>query len=283
MANEIGQTEVTAASQALVANVVQTVLKQKSILMGTVDDYSKFAVKGSKSVSVPKRTQYAAADKSENTDLTSQVLTYSVDTIALDKHKAIYSKLERIAGAQANVDVASDILLESAAELALQIDKDIITQLKLISTSAPDHWLDYVDTAGNALAIADIVNARKLLNKQNVPLDNRFMVISPDKEADMLNITNFIQAQNYGSNQPLINGEIGRVMGFTVLVHNSLSALDSLFYHKSHCGFAMQIQPEFATMFQLASVSDEFLLHQLYGTKVMSAGIRGVYLDGAGV
>lgn len=283
MANEIGMTEVTATAQDLVAGIVQEVLKQQSILLPTVTDYSAYAVNGAKSVSIPRRTQFAAADKSENTDLTAQVLTFAADQILLSKHKAVYAKVEKIAGAQANVQVASEVITEMAAELALQIDKDIITELKLASAAAPDHKLDYANTPTDTLQAVDILEARRLLNVQNVPMMDRYLIISPDQEKAMLQIANFIEVDKYGADAvALKNGELGKIYGFTVLVHNALAAIDSLIYHKSAVGFARQLQPEFATQFQLASVSDEYLLHHLYGCKVLDSGKRQVYFNGTG-
>lgn len=279
---EIGLTEVSATSQEIVASVVQTVLKQESILMPTVDEYSRYATPGSSVVKVPRRTQFAAANKAENTNLTAQELTFSTDDISLNLHKAIYAKLERRAGIQANVMVASEILVEQARELALQVDKDIITQLKLVSSAAPDHLLDYANTPTDTLQQTDILEARRLLNIQKVPMADRFMVISPDQEKAMLLISDFVRADAYGSASGLINGEIGRVFGFTVLMHTELTAAEVLFYHKSHVGMAMQLAPEYKTDFDLASVSDEFLLHQLYGVKVMDSGKRGVLFNGTG-
>ena len=278
---EIGLTEVGATSQAVVANVVQQVLKQKSILIPTIEDFSRFAAPGALSVGVPRRTQFAAADKTENTSLTAQELTFAADTISLNKHKAIYASLERIASVQATPDVQAEILVEMAGELALQIDKDIITQLKLVSTSAPDHLLDYAATGG-PIAQADILEARRLLNIQNVPMQDRFLVVSPDQEKAMLSIADFVRADAYGSAGGLMNGELGRLYGFTVLMHTSLSAVDSLMYHKSHAGMAMQLAPEYHTNFDVPKVADQYLLHQLYGVKVMDLGKRGVYFNGTG-
>jgi hypothetical protein len=282
MANEIGLTEVSATSQAVVANIVQTVLKQESILLPTVSDWSRFAGPGAASVKAPRRTQFSAGDKTENTALTAQELTFAVDTISLDKHKAIYAKLERIAGLQAVPDVQAEIIVEAAKELALQVDKDLIVELKLVSTSAPDHLLDYANTPTDTLAIADIVNARMLLNKQNVPMSDRFMVISPEQESAVLQIGDFVRADAYGNANGLMNGELGRIYGFTVLMHTQLSAAQALFYHKSHVGFAQQMAPEFRQDFNLSLASDEYLLHTVYGTEVLDSGKRGVYYNGSG-
>jgi hypothetical protein len=63
-------------------------------------------------------------------------------------------------------------------------------------------------------------------------------------------------------------------------MHTELAAAQSLFYHKSACGFAMQLGAQYSTNFQLASVSDEHLLHQVYGSKVLDSGKRQVYYSG---
>ena len=280
---EIGVTEVTASSQEIVSSIVQDVLKQKSILLPTVMDYSSFAIPGSDMVKIPRRTQFAAADKTENTALVAQELTFSVDTINLTTHKAIYASLERIAGVQNMVNTEAEIIKEMAAELALQVDKDLLTQLKAVSTAAPDHLLDYVDTVGDVIAAADILEARRLLNVQNVPQEDRFMLISPTKEKEILSIPTFVEVDRYGPNDAISNGELGRIYGFRVMMHTQLAAAESLFYHKSHVGYASQLNAEFKKDQDLSKVADEYLLHSIYGATVLDTGKRGVFYNGSGV
>lgn len=274
----INVTEVDATRAALIASIVQEVLKQKSVLIGTVTDYSKFGTKGAKSVSIPRRNTFAAADKAADTDLTSQALTFAADTIAFDKHKAIYAVLELIAGFQSSVNVDQEILMEMANELALQVDKDIYTQLKLASAAAPDHRVAF---AGATLAKGDIIGARKLLNIQNVPMDGRILLINPTHEAEMLAIDDFVRADSYGNSGGLVNGEIGRVYGFSVLMSNVVTDLNVVAYHKSAVGLAFQLSPDYKTDTNLKAVAQEFLLHQLYGVKVLDSGKRQVLLGTA--
>lgn len=279
---EISYTETQATAQALVASIVQETLKQKGVLMPTVSDYSSFAVKGAKSVAVPRRTQFAAAAKAENTALTAQEITFAVDTIDLNLHKAIYAALERAPDMQANVAVQAEMIQEMANELSLQVDKDIITQLKLASAAAPDHRIQYANSPTNTIQQTDILEARRLLNVQKVSMDNRFLVISPDQEKAMLLISDFVRADSYGNAGGLMNGELGRIYGFTVLMHTELAAVETLVYHKSHVAYASQIAPSFDTDKDLKNVSDEFLLHMLYGVKVLDSGKRGVLFNTAG-
>lgn len=276
---EMGLTEVSATSMDVVSALVLQTLKQESKLLPTITDYSQFAVKGAASVKIPRRTQFTAADKAENTDLVAQELTFSVDQISLNKNKAIYAALEKIAELQATPDVEAEIIMEMAKELALQVDKDIYAQLLLASAAAPDHRIAYV---GASLAQADILEANKLLKVQNIPVpQDCYMIVSPKDEKSLLGIADFVQAQTYGSPEGLVSGVIGRVYGFNVLVSNVATDDRAILYHKSAVGFASQMQPQYSTNYLLKSTSQEYLMEMIYGVKVLDGGKRQVLLGSA--
>jgi len=282
----MGVTEIVATSMDVVANLVQETLKQKSILLPTVTDYSRFAVKGSKQVDVPRRDQLAAGDKSENTDLTLDQLTFSVDSIVLNKHKAIAVELEDIARIQATPDIEAEIVQEMALELALQLDKDFITQISAVSAAAPDHIIDYANSPTDTIQQTDILEARKLLNDQIVPQTDRFLLIGPDQEKQMLLLSDFVRVNAYGPGAGLSGGlreaELGRIYGFTVMMHTSVAADTVFFYHKSHVGYATQLNVRFDRDRNVLNVADTFVMSWLYGTIVLDSGKRGVELNTSG-
>lgn len=275
---QIGLTEVSATSMDVIASIVQETLKQESKLLPLISDYSAFAMKGAQSVKVPRRTQFTAADKAENTALTAQELTFAVDTISLAKNKAIYAALERVAEIQATPNVEGEIIMEMAKELALQVDKDIFTEIALASAAAPDHRVAFV---GSDVAQVDLLQARYLLNAQNVPMDNRFLGIAPDQEKALLSIADFVRADAYGSAGGLINGEIGRIYGMTVVMSNVFTAARAYVWHKSAVGFAQQMTPEYSTDVDLKNTAKEYLLQHVYGVEVLDSGKRQVLLGSA--
>lgn len=277
----ISATEVGTSRADLVSSIVQETLRLNSVYMGKVLDYSASVPPGSKSVYIPRRGTFTAETKAEDTDLTSQALTFTQDQLTLS-HKAVLSEVEVIADLQSAINVESEVIKESALELAAAIDDMIRVQLKLASTSAPDHLLDYADTSGNVIALADVVNARKLLNTQYVPMQERYMAVSPLKEAELLSIASFIQAERYGSAQPIQNGEIGSIMGFKVILDPGLSSTQTIFWQKQACAVAVQLQPQFEKMMNLPGVKMQYLLHTIAGAKVLQAGKANVYYDGAG-
>tara|TARA_Y100000004_G_scaffold197343_1_gene271269 strand:+ start:6692 stop:7543 length:852 start_codon:yes stop_codon:yes gene_type:complete len=282
MANEMGATEVSAVQGSLVSQLVQQALREKAVAFSTITDYG--LQEGLSQLKIPRVNNFTAAAKSENTDLSNQEMTVSADTISYNKHFGVRATIEDAARLSAGIDVSAEVIKGQADELARQIDADIIFQIKSVSSSTPDHLLDYTDSSGDALAIADIANARKLLRNQNVPMDDGklFMLISPDSEADLLNISNFVKANEYGDSSALVNGFIGKILGFNVVVSSQLDAQDACFYHSSHVGFSFAQPPKLEQDRRAESLGDMFVTSALYGTSVLDGGKRGVLYNGSG-
>lgn len=72
-------------------------------------------------------------------------------------------------------------------------------------------------TAGTTPFASTIVAAgaaRRLLNRQLAPLDTRYGVLDPDAEANLLGVTNVLQFDQRGDAGGIVNGSIGRKLGF---------------------------------------------------------------------
>ena len=61
---------------------------------------------------------------------------------------------------------------------------------------------------------ADATNCRKVLNQMLAPLAPRYMVLDPTAEAAALNITGFLDASFRGDDRGIVEGQIGRKLGF---------------------------------------------------------------------
>lgn len=59
------------------------------------------------------------------------------------------------------------------------------------------------------------------LDKNDVPADGRFLTVSPDFYALLLGDDRFIDASRYGSTSPIRNGEVGSILGFSVIKTNN--------------------------------------------------------------
>jgi N4-gp56 family major capsid protein len=276
----VGKTETSAAALAVVSQEVQSYLIQKSILMPTVKNYSNLAVKGANSIKVPRGGSFTVQSKSENTSAVLQDTNlFAVDTISLDKHQYVQFLVEDIADVQTTVAYAQDSLMRASASMALAVDTAIITALKAASASAPDHKINYIDTSTNVIAKGDILAARKLLIDQYIDPRECFMMVGSSKEAQLLGLADFVQAERYGSNSPIMNGEFGMIYGMKVLVHTGLSAGEMLLWHPSAVGYAFQLQPRVQTQPDLKELGIRYSIDQLWGVATLDSGKRQVLTE----
>lgn len=274
-----GLAEASSVSAELISSIVQDYLHQETKLLPTVIDYSSLALQGFKKIQIPKLGGFSVDDKVSHTAVNAQALTYTTDEMDLNKHKVVQWILEKSAALQATPNMLQNMAERAGFDIAGQVDKDLIAELANTASTSPDHRIAYANAT--ALGKLDILAARTLLNKQNVPLTDRYLVVNPDSESALLQISDFVLAASYGSADALKTGELGRLFGFTVIMHNYVGANQTLAYHKSHVGVAIQQGVVFDTQKDLANLGNRYSFDQIYGVKVLDGGKRGVLLGSA--
>jgi hypothetical protein len=88
-------------------------------------------------------------------------------------------------------------------------------------------FFGYAGAAGTtpfATTIAAAGDARKRLNKQLAPLDDRRGVLDPDAESNFLQLANILQVDQRGDQGGIINGTIGRKLGFDWYMDQNVSS-----------------------------------------------------------
>jgi len=283
--------ETGATEDDVISSIVQEQLLRNAMLRPTVEDFSSMAVKGAKTIDVPRFSTAFSGPAAQNADGTtqtaSQTVTFAADTITLDDWTSIPYEIPDRISTQTVINLEAELAKSAGREYGNYLDDQIIVQLRLPSTSAPDHLRALDDGGvnsgvGTAITLESITVARQLLNEANVPQADRFMAIPPAQEKEMLNITNFIEADKYGSRDALLNGEIGRVFGFRVLVHNGLASNEALCWHKTAVAIAVQQEVRFETRrAQLGLQKTEYAFAMGMGQQVLDGGKRQVHLLGA--
>ncbi len=279
---DMGVTETSATGVALVAAMVQAQLIANAQIMFTVQDESGRVGKGAKTVAFPKTGALTPVAKVENVATYSQALTYDVDTLTLDQHMHTLVRLEDKADAQSVVNIEADIIARAGRGMAVQMDTFLYTTLKAgASASAPDQIINHYGSSA-AITRTKILESRKLLDTQNVPSSDRYMLVSPKQEAQILDIDQFVSAEKYGDRTALINGEIGQLFGFRILKSTICEDDVTLYWHKSALAFARQIEPKWETFRNLDLLAWVYSLSSLYGAKVLDAGKRNVTANATG-
>lgn len=132
--------------------------------------------------------------------------------------------------------------MEKLQELAIYaIQKKIqklIISLVVPSASAPDHSIAY--DSGTTLALADMLEAKELLDAQDVPMANRHMVLGSAQWNDIFNITGFTSSDFLLSGAPLQTGELpAALLGFQPHLTTEVGNV-AYFFHSSFMTIAAQ-------------------------------------------
>ena len=275
-------TDLAGQIETRVSMMLTQTLIQESVMMGAVRDYSSDATAGVGSIDISLFNELAVQDVVENGAMTGQVINPTEASLALNRNKAIPFAISRRAGQQSKVDSVSEALRNGARSLAAEIDDFLLGLIDAgTSTAGPDHRLAL--SAGDPLA--DIRNAKKLLDDQNVPKQDRFIVASPGFVAELLSTNNLIRVNEYGSANPIQAGFVSDIYGFRVLESSSSSVIDDGFhaFHRGAVAFARQIMPELVTQDMAYEQERRYVLSHLYGgVYTDAAGIRSVVYDADG-
>jgi hypothetical protein len=136
---------------------------------------------------------------------------------------------------------AMDKLRDLAVYSLMKKMQSIIVAAVSPSASGPDHSIAY--DSGTTLALADILEAKELLDAQDVPLDNmRSGVVGSAQMNDIFNITgftssDFLLASDAGA--PLASGLVPPLLGFKIAMSTEVGTT-SYWFHKSFMTIAVQ-------------------------------------------
>lgn len=259
---------VEATRQAVIAQMVQRELRAQAVVAPSLYDVSQFAEQGAKSIDFPRATSFAVEKKLSGSPANAQALTYSADKLELDQHAVVQWVIEKRANLQSRVNLELAAIQRAVSAHARQIDSELIDALDAGGTASQ------TVTLAPPFGREEITEARRKLRQAHYPLDRGqvFLLVGPTLEEAMLNVQDFIHAEKYGSNEPIQNGEIGRVFGLTVLVSELITDARSFVYHREAVALGFQQAPEFGEQPELALLGTRQSLDQLYGIKTLQLG-----------
>lgn len=156
------------------------------------------------------------------TVINPETLATTDETMVIDQAKYFAFEVDDVDARQTGQ--GGQLLTKAATLAAREVAKVIDTHLLTKMTVGAGNILTAQDVATADAAFLLMRRLRMALNKGNVPVDNRWVMISPEFEALILGDARFIDASRYGSTAPILNGEIGRAIGFKVLTSNNLPA-----------------------------------------------------------
>jgi N4-gp56 family major capsid protein len=143
-------------------------------------------------------------------------------TLVIDQSKYFAFEVDDVDARQ--VKDSGQLLNKAADDAAFGLADGADNFLAGLMTTAAGNVITAGDAATADAAYKIVLALKVKLDKAKVPSVGRFLVISPEFHALLLQDTRFIDAASYGSNTPIMNGEVGRVLGFSVVISLNLPA-----------------------------------------------------------
>jgi hypothetical protein len=208
-------------------NVIPQILAQGLIVLrGAVvmpmmvnRDYENDARQKGDTIDIPISSAVSANDVVPDT--TSQAVTDITPTkvqVTLDNWKeAAFSMTDK-----EMAEVMDGYLPLQAQEavkaLARAVNADVLAEYYRVFNTAGAYGSDPFG-GGN---IDELVDARRVMNEWLVPLDSRYCVFDPVAEAELLKVPGMQDASFRGDTEGFINGQIGRKMGFGLVMDQQI-------------------------------------------------------------
>lgn len=161
-------------------------------------------------------------DYVENTDINDpEELSVTQKVLTIDKQKYFNFQIDDVDAAQNRTSLMDAAMQRAAYALADATEKIILTAIdtdatnKLLPAAALDETNVY----------KEIVKMKVAMDKANVPSQGRWLVVSPDTHALLLQDQRFVATGGTMAEETLRNGFIGRILGFDVYLSNNISTL----------------------------------------------------------
>lgn len=182
-------------------------------------------------------------DYTRDMTINFEALTDPMQTLVIDKQKYFAFKVDDLDRAQADIDI-----LEGYTERAAVAIRDVVDQHLL----AHNTQVDTNNVLGSTTAVAltkdniyaQITKLGELLDENNIPDEDRHLIIPPKAKTLLLQSTEFTRATSLGD-AVVQNGYIGNVAGFSVHCSTNMTASGGVYrifaFHKDYMSYASQV------------------------------------------
>ena len=258
----------------------------------------KMSFKGKKgdTVHIPAPTRGNASLKAAQTQVTLIAATESEVVATIDKHYEYSRLIEDIVEAQALSSLRQFYTDDAGYALARQVDTDLIqlgrgvnggsgTAAYSGAFSGADGTTAYVagaNTGVGALTDAAIRRSIQRLDDQDVPMDNRFLIVPPSTRNTLMGINRFTEQAfvgETGSGNTIRNGQIGDIYGIPVYVTTNADTTSGstatrvcLLGHKDFAVLIEQMGVRSQTQYKQEYLGTLFTADTLYGVKELRDG-----------
>jgi len=296
--NHVTNTTAATFIPELWSDEIVAAYKKNLVLANLVNKMPMSGKKGD-TLHIPKPTRGSATAKAAETQVTLQAATETEVTVTIDKHYEYSRLIEDITEAQALASLRRFYTDDAGYALAKQVDTDLFTLGKSFGDSDGADYVHsnsfYIDAstgltayAADTVAPADVFTdagfraAIKELDDQDVPMDNRYIVVPPSARETIMGIDRYMSS-DFVNGRGVNNGQIGQLYGIDVYVTsncpvietaaaNTASTVDTvgaMLFHKDAMVLAEQVGVRSQTQYKQEYLATLFTSDTLYGVQVI--------------
>jgi hypothetical protein len=201
-----------------------TTLEENYVLAapGAVNrDYEGSISQAGDTVNIGSLTDPTVSTYTKNvTAIDPQTLTTTNQTLLIDQSKYFAFELDDVDARQAQN--GGRLLTTAAQRAAVKLQELADTYVGTLMTTNASTILTALDITTSAGAIAQVLRLKVALDRANVPQAGRFLAVSPEFYAMLVGDTRFQDASQTNGGSSLVNGNVGFVYGFRVVVSTNL-------------------------------------------------------------
>lgn len=267
----------------IVLKSIQLELTNKAVLAPLCNDVSGWMIPGTKTIEFPSASSLTMGAFVDGYETEAERLTLTTEVLTIDTFKHRPVKINDKAKAFVNQDLGAIAVQRLVSAFVRTLEASLLVAIKDVSSSAPDNILQLTGTSNLILTLADIRTAKYMLDKAYVPTEGRVILVSAKQESTLLGLSDFIDAAKFGSNEPIMNGQIGKIYGMPVIVVPG--AEDAFMWvgnPKAAVAYAYAQSPKIEFDRNIEALDDIYSLSCFYGCKHIADGQMGIYFNSTG-
>ena len=219
-------------------------------------------------IHIPTPGRNAASAKVKDTAVTLVTDTAVHTDIVIDKHFEWSTQIEDIAELQALNSMRRFYTDDAGYALAKQVDSALVTDLDGAAAL----------TGGNAVIAsvtdwdASILIALENLNDNDVPLNDRSLIVTPSCMTALMAEERFTEQAFIGNGNAIKTGKIGQIYGVDVYMSTQVGTGNTekaFLFQKDALVLATQQNVRTQTQYVQSQLADLFTADTVYGTKVV--------------
>lgn len=250
------------------------------VAAGLVKRYDALVRAKGQAIKIPNISNLSATVKTANNDVTTQTVTETAVTLNVDKWYESSFEIEDMVAVQSNYDLRSEYSSKAGYAIAKQIDSDVLGLYTGFTTTD-------VGTYGTDASDPTYVAALLALNLNDVPLEDRAIIINPNQLAAIMKIDKFVKADflgQYDQATPVRKGPNsrylwGEIYGVPVYYTNNVpttagtpTQYHNVLIHREAMALAMQQAPRLQAAYWLPSLAWKVVVDAIYGVVTLRGG-----------